>query len=191
MRGLLAPTKTEGSIFVDFRERRKTHFPLSLSLSLLLPHAHSLSVSSFYFLLTFLFLFILFFPFFFYFFIWIHGSHCAMCPSLIRVHFCPEIIYFFSIQFILNELSSSHFSTSDIFVKISSLESLATYHPENLKNIPTISKFNETFLGHWISRDESNGPVRFVIQDLENFLGFPKPLWQLLLLLLFCHFFLK
>ena len=42
MRGstfLLAPTKTDGSICVDFREKQKTLLPLSLSLSLLLPHA--------------------------------------------------------------------------------------------------------------------------------------------------------
>ena len=40
---------------------------------------------------------------------------------------------FFLVHFILNELSSSHFLTSEIFVKISSLKSLATYHPENCK----------------------------------------------------------
>ena len=116
-----------------------------------------------------------------------------MCPSLIRVCFFLETIYFFPIQFILNELSSSHFLTSEIFIKISSLESLTTYHPENHKNISTISEFNETFLGHWVSRDESNGVVRFFIRDLENFLGFPEPFWQLLLLLFFFFltFFLK
>ena len=72
----------------------------------------------------------------------------AQCPSLIRVRFYPEIIYFFLVQFSLNELSSSHFPTSEIFEKILSLESLMIYHPENLKNIPTVSEFNETFLGH-------------------------------------------
>ena len=44
------------------------------------------------------------------------------------------------------KLSSSHFLTSEIFIKISSLESLTTYHPENRKNIPTVSEFNEIFL---------------------------------------------
>ena len=96
----------------------------------------------------------------------------------------PRTIYLFSIQFILNELSSSHFPTSETFVKISSLESLATYHPENRKNIPTVLEFDETFLSHWISRDESNGAVRFVIRDLENFLGFPEPLWQFIIIIL-------
>ena len=71
-----------------------------------------------------------------------------MCPSLIRINFCPEIIYFFSVQFILNELSSSHFPTSEIFVKISSLELLATYHLENRKNIQIVSEFDEISLGH-------------------------------------------
>ena len=64
-------------------------------------------------------------------YVWIHGPHHAMCPPLIRVRFCIETIYFFSVQFILNELSSSHFLTFEIFVKISSLESLATHHPKN------------------------------------------------------------
>ena len=90
-----------------------------------------------------------------------------MCPSLIRVRFFPEKFYFFSVQFILNELSSSHFLTSEIFVKISSLKSLMTYHLENRKNIPTVSEFDETFLGHWILRDESNDAIHFVIRDLE------------------------
>ena len=111
-----------------------------------------------------------------------------MCPSLIRVYFYPETIYLFSVQFIFNELSSSYFLTFEIFIKISSLESLVTYHPENRKNILNVSKFDETFLGHWISRDKSNDAIRFVIQDLENFLGFLNPSANLLLLLSFCHF---
>ena len=123
-----AMTKTYGPISVDLREKQKIFFffPFSLSLHL---HAHS---TRFLFLLTSLFLFILFF-----FnldtwltlchvsishlglflsrnnlFIFIHGSHCIMCPSLIRVCFFPETIYLFSVQFILNELSSNHFMTS-------------------------------------------------------------------------------
>ena len=71
-----------------------------------------------------------------------------MCLSLIRVRFCPEIIYLILVQVILNELSSSYTLTSEIFVKISSMESLTTYYPENRKNIPTVSEFDETFLGH-------------------------------------------
>ena len=49
------------------------------------------------------------------------------CPYLMQVRFYLETIYFFSVQFSLNELSSSHFPTSAIFVKMSFLESLATY----------------------------------------------------------------
>ena len=144
MRGLTLPfvlTKTHGPISVDLTEKKKFFFPFSLS-PLTLSVLRSQSIP---FVLTFLFLFILFF---FIFLSWIHGSHFAMCPSLIRVRFYPETIYFFSVQFILNELSSCHFLTSEIFVKILSLESLATYHPENCKNIPTVSEFDETFLGH-------------------------------------------
>ena len=129
------PMKTYGSIFVNLIEKRKTFYFIFLYLC----------SSSLPFLLTSLFLFI------FFFLIWIHGSHCSMCLYLIRVRFSPETIYFFSVQFILNELSSNHIMTSDIFVKISTLMSLAIYHPENCKNIPTVSKFDETFLGHWIS----------------------------------------
>ena len=39
-----------------------------------------------------------------------------------------KLFVYFIVQFILNVLSSSHFPTFEIFVKISSLESLATYH---------------------------------------------------------------
>ena len=161
--------KTHGPISVDLREKF-----LSLLFSFL---PCTLPLCSFL-----VFRFILFFPFFF--LIWIHGSHCAMCPSLIRICFFPETIYIFSIQFILNEISSSHFLTSEIFVKISSLESLATYHPENRRNIPTVSEFDETFMGHWISQDESNGAVRFIIRDLENFLGFPEPFLQIIIIII-------
>ena len=111
-----------------------------------------------------------------------------MCPSLIRVRFCPKKIYLFSVQFILNELSSSQFLTFKIFVKISSLESLETYHTENRKNIPTISEFEETFLDHMISRDESNDTVCFVIQDLENFLGFLEPFWKFIIFIIIFPF---
>ena len=90
--------------------------------------------------------------------------------------FSPSLSYLFSVQFILNELTSSYFLTFEIFVKISSLESLTTYYPENRKNIPTVSELDEIFLGHWISRGESNGVIRFIIRYLENFLGIPEPL---------------
>ena len=48
--------------------------------------------------------------------------------------------------------------------------------PRKSKKFPFVSKFDETFLGYYISRDEFNGAVRFVIRDLENFLNFPEPL---------------
>ena len=62
------------------------------------------------------------------------GLRRATCPLRSQVCFCPETINFFSVQFILNELSSNHFLTFEIFVKILSLESLATHYPENRKN---------------------------------------------------------
>ena len=79
--------------------------------------------STLIFLLWFFFIFLLLLLLF-----WIHGLYC-----FIRARFYSETIYFFLVHFILNELSSSHFLTSKIFVKISSLKSLATYHPENCK----------------------------------------------------------
>ena len=76
-------------------------------------------------------------------------------------------LFIFSSLF-LNELNSSVL-ISEIFVKISSLESLEIYHPKSRKNIPLISEFDEFFLGHYISQEEFSGAVRFVIRDLENF----------------------
>ena len=144
--------KPYGSICVNLKEKqkKKNHFsPFSLSLSSPTPTLLT-ACSSFFFFFLFDFPFFLFF---FFFLIWIHGSHCAMCPSLIQVCFCLETIYFFSVQFILYELSSSQFPTSEIFLKISSLKSLETYHLENHKNIPIVLEIDETFLRHWISRD--------------------------------------
>ena len=47
--------------------------------------------------------------------------------------FLPRNNLFFSVHFILNELSPSHFLTFEIFVQISSLKSLVTYYSENRK----------------------------------------------------------
>ena len=105
-----------------------------------------------------------------------------MCPSLIRVCFFLEIIYFFSIQFILNELSSSHFPTFEIFVKKSRPWSHWRLITQKIVKIFRLSHNSTKLFWHWISRDESNGTVRFVIRDLENFLGFPKPLWQFIII---------
>ena len=128
-----APTKTYGLIFVDLREKRREKIYIFLCL-------HALSIPP---LVFSFFFFFYFYVFFLIIIIWIHGSYC-----LIRVYFCPETIYLFLVHFILNELSSSHFLTFEIFIKILSLKSLATYHPENRKNIPTVSEFDETFMGH-------------------------------------------
>ena len=82
--------------------------------------------------------------------IWINDFYCP-----IRVHFYPENFYFFSVHFIVNELKSSHFLASEIFVKISSLKSLATYPPEirkifrlsqNLTKLFWVTRFRETNL---------------------------------------------
>ena len=131
-----APMKTYGPISVNLREKLEL---LSLKLFFSSPFTHlpfpqkfgPPSFDFFFPLSYFPFFLIIIFKIFF---IWTLGSHCAMCPSLIRVCYCPTKIYLFSVQFILNKLSLSHFLTSEIFIKISSLESLATYHPENRKN---------------------------------------------------------
>ena len=95
--------------------KNKIKFSLSLSLHAPLPFCLTFLLS-FFFNINILLLFL------------IHGSYC-----FIRVCLCPETIYFFSVHFILNELSLSHFLTSEILVKISSLKSLTAYHPENYK----------------------------------------------------------
>ena len=58
--------------------------------------------------------------------IWIHSSY-----YFIRVRFYSKNFYFFSVHFILNELSQNHFLTFEIFVKIPFLKSLTIYHLEN------------------------------------------------------------
>ena len=136
-----APTKTYDMIYVDLREKQRKKIIIKkkfLSLSQFSRPLISLSFILFdfsflVFLIVFLILIIIII-------IWINGSY-----YLIRVRFFPETIYFFSVQFILNELSSSHFLISEIFVKISSLKSLTTYHPENRKKISIILEFNENF----------------------------------------------
>ena len=101
------------------KRRKKKSFSVSL-------HSHALPSPFLFFYLTFP---ISFFSFIIIIIIiWINSSYC-----LIRIRLYPEKIYFFSVHFILNELSSSHFLISKIFVKISFLESLTNYHPENRK----------------------------------------------------------
>ena len=116
--------KTYSPISVDLREKRreeeKNLFLRTLSAEILLFPFLTFPFSLLFYFILFIIIIIII--------IWIHDSYC-----LIRVCFCPKKIYFFSVHFILNELSSSYFLTFEIFVKISSLRSLTTYHPENRK----------------------------------------------------------
>ena len=95
----------------------------------------------------------------------------ATCPPFARIRFCSETIYFISIQvqIILYELSLNYFTTSKIFFK--NLVFGVHWTLVTLKNvkISTISKFDEIRFGNYISREESNGEVCFVIRDLEIF----------------------
>ena len=100
--------------------KKNIFFSLTLRLSLSTRAYPFFSFCYFRLFLSFLLLLLLLF--------WIHGSY-----YFIRIRFYPKTIYFFSVHFILNELSPSHFLTSEIFVKISSLKSLTIYHPENCK----------------------------------------------------------
>ena len=110
--------KTYDPISIDPKGKRRKK-KKKKSLSLLMLSLSRLTFPFLFYLLIFIIIII---------FIWIYDSYC-----LIRIRFSPEPIYFFSVQFILNELSSSHFLTSEIFVKISSLKSLIAYHPKNRK----------------------------------------------------------
>ena len=115
-----APTKTYGPISVDLREkRREEKEKKSFSFSLHALNVVRPSTIDFFFFLIIIII------------IWILDSYC-----LIRVLFCPEKNYLFTVHFILNELRLSQ--TFEIFVKISSLKSLTAYHLENRKNIPTV-----------------------------------------------------
>ena len=96
---------------------------------------------------------------------WLTSRHVS---PLARVRFGPQIIYFFSVQvqMILYELSLNYFTTSKIFFK--NLVFGVHQTPENRKNT-SVSELDEIFLSNWISRDESNGEVCFVIRDQEKF----------------------
>ena len=72
----------------------------------------------------------------------------------------PRNNLLFSVHSILNELSPNHFLTFEIFVKISSLESLTTYHPENRKNFRLFHNSTKLF---WVTRfRETNLMAQFV-----------------------------
>ena len=100
------------------------------------------------------------------------------------------------VQFILNEINSSHILTSDIFVKILSLESLATYHPENRKNSDCLG-IRRNFSGlldfarqiqrhslfrHSRSREFSRLPLTIleILLFLSFFPGFTTPITKVL-----------
>ena len=126
-----------------------------------------------------------FYPLFYYYYYYVgYSSYC-----FIQVPFYPEIIYFLLVHFILNELSPSHFLTSEIFVKISSLKSLVTYHPKNHKIFRLSHNLTKRFWVKKISRDEFNGTVRFIIRDLKNFLGFLEPSWEFIIFIHILPFF--
>ena len=129
-----APTKTYGPISVDLREKQKkkkiSPFLSSRSNSLRNP------------LCRFVFILFLFF---------------AMCPS---GSFYPETIYLFYVQFILNELSSIHFLTSKIFVKISSLESWRLISQKLVKKFQLFQNSTKFF---WVTRfRETNLTAQFI-----------------------------
>ena len=115
--------KIYGPIFVDLRKKQREEKKIKIILSprsLSVPHVRCSAKMAFSsFLFDFFFIILLFN---------IRGSYC-----FIRVRFCPETIYLFSVHLILNKLNPNHFLTSEIFLKILSLKSLATYHPENRK----------------------------------------------------------
>ena len=93
---------------------------------------------------SFFFILILFYFIIIIIIIWRHSSYC-----LIRVCFYPKNFYFFLAHFIFNELSSIHFLTSEIFVNISSLKSLMTYHPENRQIFRLYQNSTKLF---WVTR---------------------------------------
>ena len=117
-------------------KRRKRKIKKNL-FSLLCSPSPSLSETNFFFFFLYSYFIIIIF-------IWIDSSY-----YFIWVRFCLEIFYIFSIHFILNELSPCHFLISEIFVKISSLKSLATYHPENSKIFRRSQNLSKLF---WVTR---------------------------------------
>ena len=122
--------KTYGPIFVDLKHKqkeKKIKYFLS-RLSRLCPSSPFFFSFDFILLFYFIILFLLLLLYYYYYYL-IFIVHIALFESV----FCPEKIYFFSVHFILNKLNPSHFLTSEIFVKISFLKSLTTYHPENRK----------------------------------------------------------
>ena len=126
----LGPMRDDHPNSIDLRKKSEllflslsSHFPSFTPFSLLFSHFLSFLFSFSLFNLTYFKLSL------------ICDSHGATCHTIFaRIRSHPKTIYLFSVQFILIELSLSHFLTSKIFVNISSLKSLATHHPKNKKN---------------------------------------------------------
>ena len=58
-----------------------------------------------------------------------------------------------------------------------------------IRENPHVSEFDANQLGSYILRDDSNGAILFIIRDLGNFLGFPRPFQSYIFLLLFLPLF--
>ena len=129
-------------------KRRKIKNKISLARSSHLRPLIRFDFYAFYFIILLLLLLLLLL-------FWIFDSYC-----FIRIRFYPEKFYFFSVQFILNELNPSHFLTSKIFVKISSLKSLTIYHPKNRKIFRLSQNLTKLF---WVTRfNKTNLTAQYV-----------------------------
>ena len=142
------PTVETSCIKKRRKENKNKKIKRSASLSCLIGYMRPIFFL-FYILILFYFIIIIIII------LWIHSSY-----YFIRVHFYLENFYFFSVHFILNELSPHHFLTSEIFVQISSLKSLVTYHPENHKIFRWSQNLTKLF---WVTRfRETNSMAQFV-----------------------------
>ena len=139
--------KTYGLISVNLREKRREEKNKQISLtSRSNSHVrlHPLDIFRFFILFIIIIIIIILLLF-------DYMAHIASFESISS----PKKFYLFSVHFILNERNSSHFLTSEIFVKISSLKSLTVYHSENRKifrlsrnltKLFRVTKFRETNL---------------------------------------------
>ena len=100
---------------------------------------------------------------------WLMGLHPYPYPSTLR----------FSPNGMMPCVSSEpHLSSSLTASALDTCRLLATQnvpsvlHPSRClekREISTVSEFDEIIRGSYISRDDSNGEVRFIIRDLEKF----------------------
>ena len=127
--------KTYCSIFIDLRKNQREKNKIFLSLSTRLPLRSPFSILTFIHFFSFIIIIIIILNTWF---ILLHSGP-----------FLPSNNLIFLVHFILNELSPSHFLTSDIFVQISSLKSLVTYHPENRKIFRLSQNLTKLF---WVTR---------------------------------------